>query len=159
MYFGYRVDHDCRAVGQYHKGDHPLDGLAPAIGGCTVEDPHDCAHHGVLGVLLFQFLLPVANSLKLLQARRTAPDLKSYYYMDAFPPTTTIACHDTRTHGGTPMRFVIIQNLITASKRLRPRIELSAPSEDQSGPKRRDRTGFILFLVAIALVITVIVLS
>ena len=57
------------------------------------------------------------------------------------------------------MRFVIIQNLITASKRLRPRIELSAPSEDQSGPKRRDRTGFILFLVAIALVITVIVLS
>jgi len=57
------------------------------------------------------------------------------------------------------LRFVIINNLIRASKRLRPRIELSAPSDDQSGPKRRDRTGFILLLVAIALVITVVLLS
>lgn len=57
------------------------------------------------------------------------------------------------------MRFVIINNLINASKRLRPRIELSAPSDDNSGPARRDRTGLILFLVAVVIVITVLVLG
>ncbi len=57
------------------------------------------------------------------------------------------------------MRFVIINNLIRASKRLRPRIELSAPSDDNAGPMRRDRTGMILFLVAAAIVITVALLA
>ena len=57
------------------------------------------------------------------------------------------------------MRFVIIHNLIRASKKLRPRVELSAPSDEQSGPVRRDRTGLILFLVAVVIVITVLVLG
>lgn len=57
------------------------------------------------------------------------------------------------------MRFVIINNLIKASKKLRPRIELSAPSDDNTGPRRRDRTGLILFLVAVVIAITVIVLG
>ncbi len=55
------------------------------------------------------------------------------------------------------MRFVIINNLIRAGKRLRPRIELRGPSDDNQGPQRRDRTGFILFLVAIAIMVTVLV--
>lgn len=55
------------------------------------------------------------------------------------------------------MRFVIIHNLIQAGKRLRPRIELRGPSDDQSLPQRRDRTGFILFLVAIAILVTVLI--
>ncbi len=57
------------------------------------------------------------------------------------------------------MRFVIINMLINASKRLRPRIDLSAPSADTTGPARRDRTGLILFLVAAAIVITVLLLA
>lgn len=57
------------------------------------------------------------------------------------------------------MRFVIINNLIKASKKLRPRIELSAPSDQNSGPARRDRTGMILFLVAVVVVITVLILG
>ncbi len=57
------------------------------------------------------------------------------------------------------MRFVIINNLITASKRLRPRIELSAPADDNGLPVRRDRTGLILFLFAAAVVITVLFLA
>ena len=57
------------------------------------------------------------------------------------------------------MRFVIINNLIRASKRLRPRIELSGPSDDTSGPRRRDRTGLILFLVAVVIAITVLLLG
>ncbi len=55
------------------------------------------------------------------------------------------------------MRFVIINNLIQAGKRLRPRIVLRGPSGDPSQPQRRDRTGFILFLVAIAVLVTVLV--
>jgi hypothetical protein len=57
------------------------------------------------------------------------------------------------------MRFVIIQNLISASKRLRPRVKLSAPSDEPSGPARRDRTGLILFLVVVVIVITVLMLG
>ena len=55
------------------------------------------------------------------------------------------------------MRFVIINNLIRAGKRLRPRIELRGPSDEQQAPQRRDRTGFMLFLVAIAILVTVLV--
>jgi len=55
------------------------------------------------------------------------------------------------------MRFVIINNLIRAGRRLRPRIELRGPSDQQQQPQRRDRTGFILFLVAIAILVTVLV--
>ncbi|MEO0318942.1 MAG: hypothetical protein RL404_2619 [Pseudomonadota bacterium] len=54
------------------------------------------------------------------------------------------------------MRFVIINNLIQASKRLRPRIELRGPTDDSPVPQRRDRTGFILFLVAIAILVTML---
>lgn len=57
------------------------------------------------------------------------------------------------------MRFVIINNLIKASKRLKPRIELAAPSDDNSGPRRRDRTSMILFLVAVVIAITVLILG
>lgn len=55
------------------------------------------------------------------------------------------------------MRFVIINNLIRAGKRLRPRIDLRGPSDDNQTPQRRDRTGFILFLVAIAILVAVLV--
>ncbi len=55
------------------------------------------------------------------------------------------------------MRFVIINNLIRAGRRLRPRIELRGPSDDNQLPQRRDRTGFILFLVALAILVTVLV--
>lgn len=55
------------------------------------------------------------------------------------------------------MRFVIINNLINASKRLRPRIDLRAPSADDQVPRRRDRTGFILFLFALAVLVTVLI--
>lgn len=57
------------------------------------------------------------------------------------------------------MRFVIINHLVKASKRLRPSIELSGPSDDNSQPKRRDRTGLILLLCALAIIITVTLLA
>lgn len=55
------------------------------------------------------------------------------------------------------MRFVIINNLIRAGKRLRPRIDLRGPDSDDQGPQRRDRTGLILFMFAIAVLLTVLV--
>ncbi len=57
------------------------------------------------------------------------------------------------------MRFVIINTMMQASKRLRSRLVLQAPGEPDAGPRRRDRTGFILLLCAIAVVITVALLS
>ncbi len=55
------------------------------------------------------------------------------------------------------MRFVIINNLIRAGKRLRPRIELRGPADSNQAPQRRDRTGLILFLVSIAILVSVLV--
>ncbi len=55
------------------------------------------------------------------------------------------------------MRFVIINNLIRAGRRLRPRFDLRGPSADNLQPQRRDRTGFILFLCALAVLVTVLV--
>ncbi len=55
------------------------------------------------------------------------------------------------------MRFVIINNLIRAGKRLRPRIELRGPADSNQAPQRRDRAGLILFLVSIAILVTVLV--
>ncbi len=55
------------------------------------------------------------------------------------------------------MRFVIINNLINASKRLRPRIELRGPSDENLGPRRRDRTGFILFLCVLVVLAVVLI--
>lgn len=57
------------------------------------------------------------------------------------------------------MRFVIINTMVQASKRLRSRLVLQAPDEPAAGPQRRDRTGFILLLCAIAVVITVALLA
>lgn len=57
------------------------------------------------------------------------------------------------------MRFVIINTMVQASKRLRSRLVLQPPGEPDTGPRRRDRTGFILLLCAIAVVITVALMA
>ncbi len=57
------------------------------------------------------------------------------------------------------MRFVIINTMVQASKRLRTRLVLQPPGEPDTGPRRRDRTGFILLLCAIAVAITVALLA
>lgn len=57
------------------------------------------------------------------------------------------------------MRFVIINNMVQASKRLRSRLVLQPPGEPGAGPQRRDRTGFILLLCAIAVAVTVALLA
>ncbi len=56
------------------------------------------------------------------------------------------------------MHFVVIQNIMRASKRLRPQFHLRPPSQTNSGPRRRDRTGFILFLCGLTLLVTLMML-
>jgi hypothetical protein len=60
------------------------------------------------------------------------------------------------------MRFVVIHTIMQASKkasqRLRSRLHLSAPSNEDGGLKRKDRLGFIFALLAITLAIAVFLL-
>ena len=56
------------------------------------------------------------------------------------------------------MQFIIIQNIMKASKRLRPQFHLRPPSETNTGPRRRDRTGFILFLCGVTLLVSIMML-
>ncbi len=57
------------------------------------------------------------------------------------------------------MRFVIINSMIQASKRLRSSIQLKPPTADELQAHRRDRTGLILLLFAIGLVVTVLLMG
>lgn len=60
------------------------------------------------------------------------------------------------------MRQVIIHTMIQASKKvkqgLRAGLHLSAPSNAATGPKRKDRIGLILALLAITLLIAIFLL-
>ena len=61
------------------------------------------------------------------------------------------------------MRHVVIHTIMQASKkatqRLRSGFQLSAPSKDDAGPKRKDRTGLIFALLGITLAIAVFLLA
>lgn len=58
------------------------------------------------------------------------------------------------------MRFVIIHNMVQASKRLRSRLKINLqPPSEKSGPRRKDKIGLIFILLAISLLITVLLLS
>jgi hypothetical protein len=46
-----------------------------------------------------------------------------------------------------------------ATQRLRSGFHLSAPSKDDGGPKRKDRTGFIFALLGITLAIAIFLLA
>ncbi len=57
------------------------------------------------------------------------------------------------------MRFVIINTMVQASKRLRSSIQLKPPSPDELQAQRRDRTGLIIFLFAVALLVTMLLMA
>ncbi len=57
------------------------------------------------------------------------------------------------------MRFVIINTMIQASKRLRSSMQLKPPTADELQARRRDRTGLILMLAGIALVVTILLMA
>jgi hypothetical protein len=61
------------------------------------------------------------------------------------------------------MRFIVIHTIMQASKRasrrLRAGLHLSAPSAEERGPRRKDRTGFIFALLAITLAVAVFLLA
>ncbi len=57
------------------------------------------------------------------------------------------------------MRFVIINTMIQASRRLRSSIRLKPPTADELQAQRRDRTGLIIMLFAIALVVTILLMG
>ncbi len=61
------------------------------------------------------------------------------------------------------MRLVVIHTIMQASKRasqrLRSRLHLRAPSSEESGPRRKDRTGFIFALLGITLLIAAFMLA
>jgi hypothetical protein len=53
---------------------------------------------------------------------------------------------------------IMVQSLLRTSKRLRSIWHLAPPTAD-SGPKRKDQTGFIFLLLALTLVIAVVLLA
>ncbi len=57
------------------------------------------------------------------------------------------------------MRFVIINTMIQASKRLRSSMQLKPPTADELQARRRDRTGLILLLFAIGLAVTILLMA
>lgn len=58
------------------------------------------------------------------------------------------------------MRFVIIHNMMQASKRLRSRLKINLqPPGEKIGPRRKDKIGLIFILLALSLVIAVLLLS
>lgn len=61
------------------------------------------------------------------------------------------------------MRFVVIHTIMQASKkasqRLRSHLHFVAPSTEDAGLKRKDRTGFIFALLAITLLIAIFLLA
>ena len=58
------------------------------------------------------------------------------------------------------MKIVLIQSLIQSSRRLRKslKFDLTTPSTDPV-PRKKDKTSFILFLFAAALIIAVVILQ
>ena len=60
------------------------------------------------------------------------------------------------------MRHVIIHTIMQASKkasqRLRSGFHLNAPSSEDTGPRRKDRTGLIFALLGITLAIAIFLL-
>ena len=57
------------------------------------------------------------------------------------------------------MRFVIINTMVQAGKRLRSSMHLKPPTADELQARRRDRTGLILMLAGIALVVTILLMA
>ena len=57
------------------------------------------------------------------------------------------------------MRFVIINTMVQASKRLKSSTKLKPPTADELQTHRRDRTGFILALFAIGLIIAILLMA
>jgi hypothetical protein len=57
------------------------------------------------------------------------------------------------------MRFVIINTMVQASKRLKSSIQLKPPTADEMQTHRRDRTGFILALFAIGLAVAILLMA
>ncbi len=58
------------------------------------------------------------------------------------------------------MRFVIINSLMRTTRRLRDRFKINLqPPAENSGPRRKDKTGLIFILLAISLVIAVVLLA
>lgn len=57
------------------------------------------------------------------------------------------------------MRFVIINTMLQASKRLKSAIQLKPPTADELQARRRDRTGLILLLFAIGLAVTILLMA
>lgn len=61
------------------------------------------------------------------------------------------------------MRLVVIHTIMQASKRasqrLRSRLHLSAPTSEERGPRRKDRTGLIFALLGITLLVAVVMLA
>ncbi len=57
------------------------------------------------------------------------------------------------------MRFVIINTMLQASKRLKSSIQLKPPTADELQARRRDRTGLILLLFAIGLAVTILLMA
>ncbi len=57
------------------------------------------------------------------------------------------------------MRFVIINTMLQASKRLKSSIQLKPPTADELQAHRRDRTGLILLLFAIGLAVTILLMA
>jgi hypothetical protein len=56
------------------------------------------------------------------------------------------------------MMQVVLQSILQTSRRLRKSLHLSPPSAE-TRPKRKDRTGFILLLLSITLVLAFFALA
>lgn len=56
------------------------------------------------------------------------------------------------------MRFVLIHAIMQSTRRLRSKLHLPLPSDADQGPRRKDLTGYIFVLLALALAVATFLL-